>query len=157
MKTLASQDPRLVELKEVIAAHRDTPGALIEILHKAQALFGHIPPDVMRTVAHEMDLPLARVYGVTSFYSYFRMAPQGEHVIHLCLGTACHVRGAERVAQILSEELGVGIGKTTPDGRFTLTAVRCVGACGLAPVMMIDEDVYGKLDREKIRRALARY
>lgn len=157
MNTVVPQDTRLIELVEAIASHRGTSGALIEVLHKAQSLFGHIPPEIMRTIAEEMDLPLSKVYGVTSFYSYFRMTPQGEHVIRLCLGTACHVRGANRAAQILTEELGVGIGETTPDGRFTVTAVRCVGACGLAPVMMIDEDVYGRLDREKIRRALARY
>jgi NADH:ubiquinone oxidoreductase subunit E len=157
VKTLAPDNPKLAELKEMIASHRDTRGALIEVLHKAQDLFGYLPPDLLRIVAQEMDLPLSTVYGVTSFYSYFRMTPQGEHVIHLCLGTACHVRGADRVAQILTEELGVGIGETTPDGRFTLTAVRCVGACGLAPVMMIDEDVYGKLDRKRIKQALARY
>lgn len=146
-----------VELEKVIDYHRDLDGPLIQVLHRAQEIFGYIPPEVQRFVADRLQLPPSNVYGVVTFYNFFRTVPQGEHTINICLGTACHVKGVQKVVDILSEELGAGIGETTDDRRFTLTAVRCVGACGLAPVMMIDEEVYGKLDRTRIKRALADY
>jgi len=104
-----------------------------------------------------MGIPPSKVHGVVTFYNFFRTVPQGKHVINVCLGTACHVKGASRVVEVLREELGIEIGQTTEDRRFTLSAVRCLGACGLAPVMMIDEEVYGKLDRAKIKDALSKY
>jgi len=150
-----SDNPRYAELGRAIDSYRGVDGPLIQVLHRAQEIFGYLPSEVQRFVAEHLDIPLARVYGVVTFYNFFRTVPQGEHTINVCLGTACHVKGAERVVEILREEVGIGIGETTEDGQFTLTAVRCVGACGLAPVMMIDEEVYGKLDRAKIKRALS--
>lgn len=144
-------------LTEIIEAHRHVDGPLIQVLHAAQELFGYIPAEVQRFVADKMGISPSEVRGVVTFYNFFRAEPQGQHTINVCLGTACHVKGAERIVDVLADELGVRMGETTADGRFTLTAVRCVGACGLAPVMMIDDEVYGKLDREKVRAALQRY
>jgi len=157
MDAVQIDNPKFRELERVIDKYRATDGPLIEVLHKAQGIFGYIPPEVERFVAEELKIPLSTVHGVVTFYNFFRTQPQGKHVINVCLGTACHVKGASRVVEILREELGIGVGETTEDGLFTLTAVRCVGACGLAPVMMIDDEVYGRLDREKIRKVLAEY
>ncbi len=157
MDAVQIDNPKFRELERIIGKYRTIDGPLIEVLHKAQGIFGYIPPEVERFVAKELKIPLSTVHGVVTFYNFFRTQPQGKHVINVCLGTACHVKGASRVVEILREELGIGIGETTKDGRFTLTAVRCVGACGLAPVMMIDDEVYGRLDREKIKKVLAEY
>ncbi len=157
MNAVQINNPKFNELAQVIERYRGTPGPLIEVLHRAQGIFGYLPSEVERFVADRLQVPLSTVHGVVTFYHAFRTEPQGKHVIHVCLGTACHVKGAERVVQMLREELGVDIGGTTTDGLFTVTAVRCVGACGLAPVMMIDDEVYGKLDRKRIRDALAAY
>jgi len=146
-----------VKLSEIIEAHRHTQGPLIQVLHQAQELFGYIPVDVEQYISDKMSIPRSRVHGVVTFYNFFRTEPQGQHTINICLGTACHVKGADRIVDVLEDELGVRMGETTADGFFTLTAVRCVGACGLAPVMMIDDDVYGNLDREKVRKALQHY
>ncbi len=157
MAAVQIDNPKFRELERIIDKYRATDGPLIEVLHKAQGIFGYIPPEVERLVAEELKIPLSTVHGVVTFYNFFRTRPQGKHVINVCLGTACHVKGASRVVEILREELGIEIGETTEDGLFTLTSVRCVGACGLAPVMMIDDEVYGRLDREKIKRVLAEY
>lgn len=155
MNRVQLDNPRYAELGRTIDAYRGVDGPLIQVLHRAQEIFGYLPSEVQRFVAERLDIPLAGVYGVVTFYNFFRTVPQGEHTINICLGTACHVKGGSRVVEILREELGAEIGETTEDGRFTLTAVCCVGAGGLAPVMMIDEEVYGKLDRAKIKRALS--
>jgi NADH:ubiquinone oxidoreductase subunit E len=125
------------------------------VLHKAQDLFGYLPDEVQRTVAERLGLPLSTVRGVVTFYNFFRTTPRGEHVISICTGTACHVKGAQRVIDLLREALGIGLDETTPDGRFTVQGVRCIGACGLAPAMMIDDEVYGKIDRKRIMEILA--
>ncbi len=148
-------NPKYAELGRAIDSYCGVDGPLIQVLHRAQEIFGYLPSEVQHFVAERLDIPLASVYGVVTFYNFFRTVPQGKHTINICLGTACHVKGASRVVEILREELGAEMGETTEDGQFTLTAVRCVGACGLAPVMMIDEEVYGKLDRAKIKRALS--
>ena len=144
-------------LQRILDQFKGTQGPLIQVLHQAQDVFGYLPVDVQRTVADELELPLSTVRGVVTFYNFFRTEPRGEHVISLCTGTACHVKGAERVIDILHDVLGVGLEETTDDGQFTLQGVRCIGACGLAPVMMIDEEVYGKLDRARIEEILATY
>jgi len=148
-------DERKDALKRLLEDFRGTQGPLIQVLHRAQDLFGYLPPDVQQAVATGLDLPLSTVRGVVTFYNFFRTEPRGEHVISVCTGTACHVKGAERVIDILNETLGIGLGETTEDGRFTVQGVRCIGACGLAPVMMIDDEVYGKLDRKRIEEILA--
>jgi len=143
-------------LRRILDEFKGTQGPLIQVLHQAQDVFGYLPADVQRAVAQGLGLPLSTVCGVVTFYNYFRTEKTGTHVISVCTGTACHVKGAERVLDLLSELLGAIPGETTKDGRFTIQAVRCIGACGLAPAMMIDDEVYGKLDRKRITDILAK-
>ncbi len=155
MKT--AQDQSYDQLSEIIEQHQHTKRPLIQVLHQAQELFGYISRGTEAYISDKMDLPLSQVHGVVTFYNFFRTEPQGQHTIKICLGTACHVKGASRIIDILEDELDIRMGATTADGRFTLTSVRCIGACGLSPAMMIDDDVYGNLDREKVRKALQHY
>ena len=127
---------------------------LISVLHKVQGHFGHLGREQMDAVAQLMHIPTAKVTGVATFYHFFRTTPVGRHTLRLCLGTACHVRGVDLVLKAIREELGVGLGETSADGVFTVEGVRCLGACGLAPVMMVDEEVYGKLDAKRTKRIL---
>jgi len=143
-------------LRRILDEFKGTQGPLIQVLHQAQDVFGYLPADVQRAVAQGLGLPLSTVRGVVTFYNYFRTEKTGTHVISVCTGTACHVKGAERVLDLLSELLGAIPGETTKDGRFTIQSVRCIGACGLAPAMMIDDEVYGKLDRKRITDILAK-
>jgi len=152
-----AQDQSYAQLSEIIEQHQHTKGPLIQVLHQAQELFGYISRGTEAYISDKMDLPLSQVHGVVTFYNFFRTEPQGQHTIKICLGTACHVKGASRIIDILEDELDIRMGATTADGRFTLTSVRCIGACGLSPAMMIDDDVYGNLDREKVRKALQHY
>lgn len=150
-------DPRYEKLTELIASYQGQEGALIPLLHEAQEIFGYLPEEVQRRVADGLEVPLSHVYGVATFYSLFSLKPRGEHKIGICLGTACYVRGAGAVLAELEEQLGIKVNDTTPDGKFTLEITRCIGACGLAPVMTIDEDVYGRLVPEKIKEILDKY
>ena len=150
-------DQKNEALQQILDKFRGTDGPLIQVLHQAQDVFGYLPADVQRAVANGLGLPLSTVNGVVTFYNFFRTEPRGEHVISICTGTACHVKGAERVIDMLSEMLGIGLEETTEDRKFTVQGVRCIGACGLAPVMMIDDEVYGKLDRKRIEEILASY
>lgn len=150
-------DQRRGALHKLIDEYKTVDGALVQVLHGAQTLFGYLSAEVQREIAEGLGLPSSTVRGVVTFYNFFRTEPRGEHVISICIGTACHVKGAERVIDILSEELGIGIGQTTEDEQFTLQGVRCIGACGLAPVMMVDEEVYGRLDRKRIEEILDTY
>lgn len=137
------------ELKKIIEKKKELRNPLIEILHQAQTLFGYLPVEVQQFVADEMNIPVNKVYGVVTFYNAFSMKPRGKHVINICTGTACYVKGAPRVIQMLSEILNIELGETTEDKLFTLTAVRCVGACSLAPVFVIGEDTYGRIETRK--------
>ncbi|MBT3287132.1 MAG: NADH-quinone oxidoreductase subunit NuoE [Victivallales bacterium] len=148
---------RFQELDEFIAQQSKGRDALIPILHKAQDLFGFLPIDVQEHVAKAMDLPVSEVLGVVTFYHYFTMQPRGRHTVNICLGTACYVRGAKKVVEALTQELDIKMGETTEDRRFSLTAQRCFGACGLAPVIMIDDDVHGRVTPKKIAGLLAQY
>jgi NADH:ubiquinone oxidoreductase subunit E len=131
---------------------------LIAILHHAQQLFGYLPDKVQRHIAQKLDIPSAKVYGVVSFYSFFTMKPRGKHVVNVCMGTACFVRGSEKLQQELEKQLGIKTGQTTEDDFFSLDSLRCIGACGLAPVMMVDGKVHGRLhDPEEIRQVLDQY
>jgi len=133
-------------------------GALISVLHKAQSIFGYLPKEVQIFVGKKLDLPVSQVYGVVTFYSYFTMLPKGKHPISVCLGTACYVRGAEKVLDVFKRELGIEVGQTTADGKFSLDALRCVGACGLAPVVLIGEKVYGRISTaEEVKKILSEY
>ncbi len=145
------------ELKQFIEENRNTPGPLIQVLHKAQEIFGYLPKEVQQFVANEMDVPYSRVYGVVTFYNFFRTEPVGKHLISFCLGTACHVKGAQGVLEKLADRMGIEIGGTTEDRLFTLSTARCFGACGLAPAMMIDEEVYGRLTADTAYKAVQEF
>ncbi len=138
------------ELEQFIDGLETTKGALIEILHKAQHIFGYLPRDVQLYVARKLGIPGAEVFGVVSFYSYFTTKPRGKHTISVCMGTACFVRGADKIVERLKEKLEVESNEITKDGLFTLKDVRCIGACGLAPVVMVDEKVYGRVKEEEL-------
>lgn len=145
------------KLNEVIAQHKDQPGALMPVLQGAQAIFGYVPQDVQQIIADGLNVSLSEVYGVATFYSQFSLEPKGKHIIGVCMGTACYVKGSQKVLDKLAEELDVAVGKSTPDMLFTLNATRCLGACGLAPVMMIGEEVYGRLVPEDIPGIVQKY
>ena len=145
------------KLKDVIAKHKDMPGALLPVLQEAQGIYGYLPIEVQQMVADGLEISLSEVYGVATFYSQFSLTPKGEHRISVCLGTACYVKGADKILAAIEEKLGIKSGECTPDGLFSIDSCRCVGACGLAPVVMIDEDVYGKLVPEDVDSILAKY
>ena len=145
------------ELRQIIADHTHIPGALMPVLQKAQGIYGNLPEEVQQIIADGLDISTSEVYGVATFYSQFSLTPKGEHKISVCLGTACYVKGADKVLEKIEEKLGIKSGQCTPDGLFSIDSCRCVGACGLAPVVMIDEDVYGKLVPEDVDSILAKY
>ena len=145
------------ELGKIIAEYRGKPGALILVLHKAQNLFGYLPRQVQRQIADGLDAPLSEVAGVVSFYSFFTMVPKGRHGIKVCLGTSCYVRGGQRLLGELEKKLGVSVGETTDDRRFSLEVVRCIGACGLSPAMTVGEDVFGRVKNNKLGEILEKY
>ncbi|NLZ91578.1 MAG: NADH-quinone oxidoreductase subunit NuoE [Clostridiales bacterium] len=145
------------KLQQVIDEYKGKPGSLIPIMQKAQDIFGYLPMKVQQYIADGLNIPLQNIYGISTFYAQFTLEPKGEHSIGLCMGTACYVRGAQSVLEKLKEELGVDVGGTTEDLKFTLTATRCLGCCGLAPVMMIDDDVYGRLTPDRIPEILGKY
>lgn len=150
-------DEKFHELDQFIEHLPDKKGNLIAVLHKAQELFGYLPEDLQLRIADKLNIPSSEVSGVVSFYSFFTTKPRGKHVINVCTGTACYVRGAERLLNELDRQLGLKPGETTKDNQFTLDALRCVGACGLAPVMIVDGKVYGRLKPEQIKGILASY
>lgn len=145
------------KLLAICQEHGNQAGELINVLHKAQHLFGYLPAEVQRIVAQQLNIPVSKVYGVVTFYSFFSMMPKGEHPISVCMGTACYVRGAEKVLDEFRRVLNINVGETTADGKYSLSSLRCVGACGLAPVVLIGEKVFGRVvpgDIEKILREL---
>ncbi len=145
------------QLLDVIAQLKDTKGALMPIMQKAQDIYGYLPYEVQKIISDEMDVPLEKIYGVATFYSMFNLYPKGKYSISVCLGTACYVKGSGDIYDRLMEKLGIEGGQCTPDGKFSLDACRCIGACGLAPVMTINDDVYGRLVPDDIDRILAKY
>lgn len=144
-------------LRAVIKAHKDERGCLMPVLHEAQEIYGYLPSEVQTIIAEELNIPLAEVYGVATFYSRFSLNPKGKHRVSVCLGTACYVKGADKVLEEVEKELHISCGECTPDRAFSLDSCRCVGACGLAPVMLVDEDVYGKLTAKEVVGILAKY
>ena len=145
---------KIDQLLAICDEHGNRPGELINILHKAQHLFGYLPPEVQRIVAGRLGIPVSKVYWVVTFYSFFTMTPKGEHPISVCMGTACYVRGAEKVLDEFRRLLGINVGETTPDGKYSLSSLRCVGACGLAPVVLIGEKVFGRVVPGDVERIL---
>ena len=154
---MPDQREKYVQLQEAINRHKGEPGALMPVLQEAQNIFGYVPLDVQEQIADGLDTTLSEAYGVATFYSQFSLEPKGQYVVGVCLGTACYVKGSQKVLDKLSEELKIPVGKTTEDGRFTLNATRCLGACGLAPVMMINDEVYGRLTPDEIPAIIAKY
>ena len=148
---------QVAKLDEIIARHRGKPGGLIPVLEEAQVALEFLPISVQKKVAKELNLPLSRVYGVVTFYSFFTMTPRGRHTVRVCLGTACYVRGGKALAEALRREFGIEEGETTPDRRFTFESVRCLGACGLGPVVVVDEDVHGRMKPSKLKDVLSQY
>lgn len=145
------------QLQQVIEELKDQPGALMPVLQKAQGIFGCVPMDVQKIIAEGLGVTLSEVYGVATFYAQFTLEPAGKYIISVCMGTACYVKGSQKVLDKLSEELKVPVGKTSADGLFTLNATRCLGACGLAPVMTVNEEVYGRLTPDDIPGIIAKY
>lgn len=150
-------DDKLVKAKQIIEEHKTVKGALIPVLHGIQELYGYLPEHVLQIVSEELNIALTEIYGVATFYSFFSLEPKGEFVIRVCMGTACYVKGAQPILDKLAEDLNLEVGKTTEDGKFTLESCRCIGACGLAPVITINEKVYGRLQVEDIPGILKEY
>ena len=149
--------PLYEKLDSFISTQKKCRDSLIPVLHKAQEIFGFLPVEVQEYIAKALGLAASEVLGVVTFYHYFTMQPRGRHTINICLGTACYVRGANKILESLTKELGIKIGETTEDRRFSLTAQRCFGACGLAPVIMVNENVHGRVTPKKIAAILAEY
>ena len=153
----ASEEQLLARLDEVIADYKDKPGALIPVLQLAQAIFGYLPENVMRKISLGLDKSYSEVAGVVGFYSFFSTQPRGKHIIRVCLGTACYVRGGKQVLDAIKDRLGVDVGETTPDRTFSLDVARCFGACGLAPAIMIDDDVHQRVKAARLQQILDQY
>ncbi|NLV74139.1 MAG: NAD(P)H-dependent oxidoreductase subunit E [Chloroflexi bacterium] len=149
-----ANDERYAELKAYIDSVKGSEGITMTVLQEAQRIFGYLPLEVQKFISENIGVPIAELYGIATFYSQFAIKPRGKHHVGVCLGTACYVRGAQKVMDKVVEELGVGVGETTQDGLFTLDATRCLGCCGLAPVIMIDDTVYGKLDDVSVISAI---
>jgi NADH:ubiquinone oxidoreductase subunit E len=145
------------KLNSIIEKFKGKPGGLIPVLEEAQVVLEYLPIPVQKKIASGLNLPLSRVYGVVTFYSFFTMTPRGKHTVRVCLGTACYVRGGKAIYEKLEKEFGITEGETTPDRMFTLETVRCLGACGLGPVVVVDEDVHGRVKPGKIKEILSQY
>lgn len=145
------------EILNVINFYKNDESSLIQILHAAQKIYGYLPLDLQRLIADEMRLPLSKVSGVVSFYSFFSAKPKGDHTIRVCLGTACYVRGGRKLVEHITKSLNVDIGETTTDGKFSFEVARCIGACGLAPAVMIDDVVYKQMTPAKLNKVLSKY
>lgn len=145
------------KLMAVIESHKGQEGAVIPVLHEAQAIYGYLPIEVQEMISEGLNVPLAEIYGIVTFYTQFSINPKGKYQIGVCLGTACYVKGSGDLLEKCKEILGIDVGECTPDGLFSIDATRCIGACGLAPVMTINEDVYGKLTADMIPAILAKY
>ena len=157
MAIIKLNENKLTELKDICKSFNNEKGELINVLHKVQSVFGYLPAEVQEVVAKELNTSVAQVYGVVSFYSFFTMLPRGEHPISICLGTACYVRGAEKVLDEFKRSLKIQVGETTADGKFSLSCLRCVGACGLAPVVMVGDKVYGRVAPDGVKAILEEY
>ncbi len=157
MANIKIPESKIEELRGICKKFNNDSGELINVLHSAQVLFGYLPAEVQELIAEELNVSVAHVYGVVTFYSFFSMLPKGRHPISICMGTACYVRGAEKVLEEFKRLLKVKVGETTDDGKFSLSCLRCVGACGLAPVVTIGERVYGRVAAEDVKKILGEY
>ena len=157
MSKFTLKDCHKQKIKDICESYNNDQGELINVLHKTQGEFGYLPEEVQREVARNLNISVAKVYGVITFYSFFTLVPKGKYPISVCMGTACYVRGAEKIVDELKAQLKIGVGGVTQDGRFSLDCLRCVGACGLAPVMLIGEKVYGRIEAKDIKEILDSY
>lgn len=149
---------KTIELINGICAQFDNEESeLINVLHQVQSKLGYLPAEVQEVIAKGLNMSVAKVYGVVTFYSFFTMLPQGQHPISICMGTACYVRGAEKVLHEFKRHLGIEVGQTTADGKFSISCLRCVGACGLAPVVLVGEKVYGRVSPQQVGKIIAEY
>jgi NADP-reducing hydrogenase subunit HndA len=147
----------VAKIKEICASFNKDPQELINILHGCQEHFGYLPAEVQEVISSETGIPVAKIYGVVTFYSFFTMTPKGKNPVSVCLGTACYVRGAEKVLEEFKKELGLQVGQVSKDGKFSLSTLRCVGACGLAPVVLVGEKTYGRVAPDDIKNILKEY
>ena len=145
------------ELLAAIEEMKDMPGALMPIMQKAQDIYGYLPIEVQTIISDAMNVPIEKIYGIATFYAQFALQPKGKHEISVCLGTACYVKGSQAIYNKISEFLNIGEGECTPDRKFSLESCRCVGACGLAPVMLVDGDVYSSMTPDRVEEVLAKY
>ena len=157
MNKLILNDCHKKTIKDICDSFGNKPDELINVLHKTQEHFGYLPEEVQNEVAVNLNMPLAKVYGVVSFYTFFTMTPKGKYPISICMGTACFVRGAEKIVEAVEKELNIKVGGVTEDGKFSVDCLRCIGACGLAPVMMIGGKVHGRLEPGMIKGILDSY
>lgn len=145
------------QVSGILTRYQADPGQIIAVLQDVQAEFNYLPPPALKMISKELAIPLSRILSLATFYKAFSLVPKGKHPVHICLGTACHVRGAQLVLEKFERDLGLKSGQTSADGNFSLDAVRCVGCCGLAPVVMVGEDVHGKISPAKIAGLLNKY
>jgi len=148
---------KIDKLNEFIENNRHKDGVLMLVLQEVQELFGYIPYEIAKLISKELKIPLAEIFGVATFYSQFSLHPKGENVIGVCLGTACYVKGGQEILKKIEELLGITVGQTTPDGRFSIDATRCLGSCGLAPVMMINGQIHGRLTADRVEEIIEQY
>ncbi len=152
-----TEQEKLERINQVIEEYKDREGNLIQILHLAQGIYGYLSLELQQFIAAKLDLPLSKVYGVTTFYSFFSTKPRGEYTIKVCLGTACYVRGGKKILEKLKDILDIEIGETTSDGKFTLEVMRCIGACGLAPAITINDQVFKQVNPDKLQSLIEKY
>ncbi len=146
-----------LELDKVLDEYVGKKGALIPVLQKAQDIYGYLPADALKEISRRLQIPLSKIYGVCTFYAQFHLKPRGRNIIRVCLGTACHVRGGAKIAEAVTNATGIKDGETTEDLRYTFESVACLGACGLAPVMMVNDDTHGRLTPDKVKGLLEQY
>jgi len=157
MVSIKISESKIKKIQEICKKFDNNEGELINILHSVQGEFGYLPAEVQEIIARELKISVAKIYGIVTFYSFFTMIPKGEHPISVCLGTACYVRGAEKVLDEFRKQLNIKVGESTSDGKFSINCLRCVGACGLAPVVMIGDKTYGRVAPEQVKEILEEY
>lgn len=146
-----------LELEKVFAEYRGKKGALIPVLQKAQDIYGYLPTEVLKEISRNLQIPVSKIYGVVTFYAQFHLHPRGRNIIRVCLGTACHVRGGAKIVEAVTNAIGIKDGETTEDLRYTFESVACLGACGLAPVMMVNDETHGRLTPDMVKGLLEQY
>jgi len=152
-----ANDPKMEQLEAVFTQYKNKKGTLIPVLQAAQSIYGYLPKEVLQKIAKELNMPFSRVFGVVTFYAQFHLKPRGRNIIRVCLGTACHVRGGAKIFDKVQKELGINDNETTADLRYTLESVACLGACGLAPVMMVNDDTHGRLTPDIVPKIVQQY